>query len=76
MWRIDDGTLEIRLFADVGAADRAELEAEGERLLAFAAPEAPRGVRFAPVGDWGRPPARRSVLAAVATAPALAYGGH
>ena len=60
MWRIDDGMLEIRLFADVGAADRAELEAEGERLLAFASPEEPRGVRFAPVGEWGRPPARRS----------------
>jgi Winged helix DNA-binding domain len=51
MWRIDDGRLEVRLFADVTANDRAAIEAEGERLLAFAAEHAPRGVEFAPVGD-------------------------
>ena len=53
MWRIDDGQLEVRLFADVAASDRAELVAEGERLLAFASEAQPRGVRFAPVDGWG-----------------------
>ena len=52
-WQIDDGQLEIRLFADVAASDRAALEEEGERLLAFASASEPRGVRFAPVDDWG-----------------------
>ena len=41
-WRIDDGLLEVTLFA---GADRAALEAEGERLLAFASAASPRGVR-------------------------------
>jgi hypothetical protein len=53
MWQIADGQLEIRLFADVTAAQRLELEEEGERLLAFASEAEPRGVRFGPVGDWG-----------------------
>jgi hypothetical protein len=59
MWQIDDGTLEIRLFAGVSAADRAALEEEGERLLAFASPDEPRGIRYAPVGEWGAGPTRR-----------------
>jgi hypothetical protein len=53
-WEIDDGRLEIRLFADVEARDRAALEEEGERLLAFAAGSEPRGVRFAPAPRRGR----------------------
>jgi hypothetical protein len=44
-WRIDGGVLEVTLFAE---ADHAALEAEGERLLRFAATsEEPRGVRIA-----------------------------
>lgn len=43
-WEIGDGRLEVRLFADVAAPDRAALEEEGERLLAFASESAPRGV--------------------------------
>jgi hypothetical protein len=61
MWQIADGELEIRLFASVTAADRAALEEEGERLLAFACETEPRGVRFAPVEGWGTgPPPRRA----------------
>jgi hypothetical protein len=41
-WRIDDGLLEVSLFAP---ADHAALEAEGERLLSFASAAPPRGVR-------------------------------
>jgi hypothetical protein len=41
-WAIEDGLLTVSLFAD---ADPAELEAEGERLLAFASQTEPRGVR-------------------------------
>ncbi len=51
MWKIDGGRLEVRLFADVNASDRAAIEAEGERLLAFASEDAPLGVQFAAVGD-------------------------
>ena len=42
-WRIDDGRLEVRLFAD---ADHDALEAEGERLLRFVADGEPRGVEI------------------------------
>lgn len=42
-WRIDDGRLDVTLFAD---ADHDALAAEGERLLAFATDAAPRGVRI------------------------------
>jgi winged helix DNA-binding protein len=56
MWRIGDGGLEIRLFAPASATERAAIEEEGERLLAFAGGDAPRTVRFAPVGSWGTPP--------------------
>jgi hypothetical protein len=59
MWRLNDGELEIRLFADVRASDCAAVEEEGERLLAFASETEPRGVRFAPVGDWGTDVPRR-----------------
>jgi winged helix DNA-binding protein len=59
MWRIDGGELEVRLFADVAASDRAALEEEGERLLAFASQAEPRGVRFAPVDGWGSTVRRR-----------------
>ena len=48
MWDIRDGILDVRLFADVGPGDRAAIEEEGMRLLAFAGEAAPRGVRFAP----------------------------
>jgi hypothetical protein len=40
-WGIDDGLLQVTLFA---GADHAALEAEGERLLAFASAALPRGV--------------------------------
>jgi hypothetical protein len=59
MWQIDDGELELRLFADVAASDRTALEEEGERLLAFASEAEPRGVRFGPVEDWGSTVPRR-----------------
>jgi hypothetical protein len=60
LWEIDDGQLIVRLFSDVTAADRAALEEEGERLLAFASREAgSRGVRFAPLESRGSPPPRR-----------------
>jgi hypothetical protein len=36
-WRIDDGRLDVRFFADVSASERATVDEEGERLLAFAA---------------------------------------
>ena len=42
-WRIHDGLLEVTLFAQ---ADHAALEAEGERLLRFAAESEPRGLRI------------------------------
>jgi winged helix DNA-binding protein len=45
-WRIDDGWLEIQPFADVAVSDRAAVEEEGERLLAFASEAEPRGVRW------------------------------
>lgn len=41
-WRVDDGRLEVTLFAD---ADPSALEAEGERLLRFIAEGERRGVR-------------------------------
>ena len=45
-WAIERGTdrvcLRVASFAPLTAADRAEVEAEGRRLLAFAAPEAAR----------------------------------
>lgn len=47
-WQVDDGTLEIEQFAPIAKADRDEVEAEGERLLEFMAPDAPkRDVLFA-----------------------------
>ena len=46
-WRIDDGRLEVTLFAD---GDGAAIEAEGERLLAFASEAPPRGVRVRAAG--------------------------
>jgi hypothetical protein len=60
LWAIDDGRLEIRLFRDVAASDRAAIEAEGERLIAFASDSDPRGVRYAPLGDWGATVPRRA----------------
>jgi len=42
-WRIDDGLLEVTLFAP---ADHAALTAEGERLLAFASAAPARGIRI------------------------------
>jgi hypothetical protein len=49
-WKIRQGTLEIRPFTPLSSADREAIEAEGERLLGFAAPAiAVREVRFAPV---------------------------
>jgi hypothetical protein len=59
MWQIDDGQLEVRLFAEITASQKLELEAEGERLLAFVSEAEPRGVRFGPVGDWGSTVPRR-----------------
>jgi hypothetical protein len=44
-WELDDGRLEVRLFADVPARGHGALEEEGERLLAFASESEPRGVR-------------------------------
>jgi hypothetical protein len=41
-WRIDDGLLDVSLFAP---ADHAALTVEGERLLAFVSIAPPRGVR-------------------------------
>jgi hypothetical protein len=35
-WTINDGRLKVRYFADVTARDRAAVDAEGERLVAFA----------------------------------------
>ncbi len=52
-WRIDDGRLEVTLFAD---ADHAALAAEGERLLAFVSSVPPRGVHIVePAGHYPRP---------------------
>jgi hypothetical protein len=59
MWQVDDGQLEVRLFADIDANQKRELEEEGERLLAFASEAEPRGVRYGPVGDWGATVPRR-----------------
>jgi hypothetical protein len=42
-WRVDDGRLEVTLFADAG---HRALEAEGERLLRFVTEDEPRGVRI------------------------------
>jgi Winged helix DNA-binding domain len=36
MWTIGDGRVDVRFFADITADDRAAVDAEGERLLAFA----------------------------------------
>jgi hypothetical protein len=44
-WEIDEGRLEIRLFADVATSEGPALEEEGLRLLAFASDSQPRGVR-------------------------------
>jgi Winged helix DNA-binding domain len=54
MWRIsrsrDIATLVVELFGALSAADRDALEAEGERLLSFAAADAgTRDIRYAPV---------------------------
>jgi hypothetical protein len=46
-WRIDDGRLDVTLFAP---ADPGPIEAEGERLLAFASAAPPRGVRVRAAG--------------------------
>ena len=59
LWRVTDGELEIRLFADVSERDHAAIEEEGARLLAFASEVDPRGIRFAPLGDWGADVPRR-----------------
>jgi Winged helix DNA-binding domain len=49
-WKIVKGTLEIRPFIRLSAADMAAIAAEGERLLGFAAPAGTEtDVRFAPV---------------------------
>jgi hypothetical protein len=49
-WKISQGTLEIRPFTPLSSANQGAIEAEGERLLGFAAPAtAVRDVRFAPV---------------------------
>jgi hypothetical protein len=49
-WKISHDGLEIRPFIPLSRADRDAIAAEGERLLAFAAPAiAVRDVRFAPV---------------------------
>jgi hypothetical protein len=44
VWTIEDGRLDVRLFADVPERDHAAIEEEGERLLAFASESEPRGV--------------------------------
>jgi Winged helix DNA-binding domain len=54
MWKIARSpaatTLTIEMFGPVAAADRDAITGEGERLLAFAAPDArTRGIRFAPL---------------------------
>jgi Winged helix DNA-binding domain len=36
MWSIGDGRVDVRFFADITADERAAVDAEGERLLAFA----------------------------------------
>jgi len=49
-WKIIRGTLRIEPFIPLSPACRDAIEAEGERLLGFAAPAtAVRDVRFAPV---------------------------
>jgi hypothetical protein len=49
-WKIVQGTLEIRPFIRLSAADSAAIAAEGERLLDFAGPAGiAKDVRFAPV---------------------------
>jgi hypothetical protein len=60
LWGIDGGQLEVRLFARIDARDRAAIEDEGARLLAFATEDEPRGVRYAPLGDWGAGVPRRA----------------
>jgi Winged helix DNA-binding domain len=59
LWGVDDGWLEIRLFADVDDRQRVAIAEEGERLLAFVSEDEPRGVRYAPLGTWGQGPVRR-----------------
>jgi len=56
-WAIEDGVLVVRPFARLARADREALAAEGERLLAFAAPGGPRrDVRFSrPAAAADRP---------------------
>ena len=54
MWRLarsrGAATLIIEMFETVGDGDRDAIVAEGERLLAFAAPDAPaQGIRFGPL---------------------------
>jgi hypothetical protein len=54
IWRItrsrDAAALNIDMFESVSGRDRDAVTREGERLLAFAAPEAPEyDIRFAPV---------------------------
>lgn len=45
-WRLDDGVLEIEPFTPLAGAHRREVIDEGERLLAFVAPDGGPDVRF------------------------------
>jgi hypothetical protein len=59
MWRLStargSATLTIELWEPVPKAERGTVEAEGERLLAFAAPTASHDIRFGPIRTAAAP---------------------